>query len=110
MTMDISSIASSFSKSDRRNQTDVFNRAEFEEFIAALKESIDAAASAPDLNRAYLVAIDTIRSRLLSGKRLSCKMVRCRLIRRCQKTFVNQQSSHLPFAGHGHRFSFPRSA
>jgi hypothetical protein len=76
MTMDISSIASSFSKSDRGNQIDVFNRAEFEEFIAALKESIDAATSAPDLNRAYLAAIDTIRSRLLSGKRLSCKMVR----------------------------------
>jgi hypothetical protein len=70
--MDISSIASSFK---RNSQHDIFSKTEFEEFICALKESLDAATSANDLNRAYLLAIDTIRSRLLSGKRLTCKMV-----------------------------------
>jgi hypothetical protein len=71
--MDISSIASSFGR-DLRGE--LFTKTEFEEFISALKENLDAATSTADLNRAYLAAIDTIRSRLMSGKRLTCKMVR----------------------------------
>jgi hypothetical protein len=78
MTMDIVSIASSFAKDGRSkgsNERVMFARSEFEEFISALKESIDAAASHQEREAALLGAVDTIRSRLLSGKMLSCKMV-----------------------------------
>jgi hypothetical protein len=78
MTMDIVSIASSFAKDGRAtgsNELVMFARAEFEEFIAALKESIDSAASHQAREQALLAAVETIRSRLLSGKMLTCKMV-----------------------------------
>lgn len=78
MTMDIVSIASSFAKDGRAtgsNDLVMFARAEFEEFISALKGNIDAAASHQELEAALLGAVDTIRSRLLSGKMLSCRMV-----------------------------------
>ncbi len=76
--MDIVSIASSFAKDGRAtgsNDLVMFARSEFEEFISALKGSIDAAASHQELEAALLGAVDTIRSRLLSGKMLSCRMV-----------------------------------
>ena len=53
----------------------MFARSEFEEFIAALKESIDSAASHQAREQALLAAVETIRSRLLSGKMLTCRMV-----------------------------------
>jgi hypothetical protein len=81
--MDISSIASSFdagTKSGGGSQNTAFARTEFEEFLSALKEITDAATSPKSLDAAYLTAIDTIRSRLLSGRMVSCKMVRLRLM------------------------------
>jgi hypothetical protein len=78
MTMDIVSIASSFAKGRRSksgNEQAEFTRSEFEEFISALKQSIDAVSSHQETDAALLGAVDTIRSRLLSGKMLSCKMV-----------------------------------
>jgi hypothetical protein len=78
MTMDIVSIASSFAKDGRAtgsNELVIFARSEFEEFIAALKESIDSAASHLEREQALLAAVETIRSRLLSGKMLTCRMV-----------------------------------
>ena len=44
-------------------------------WLADMFESIDAAASHQEREAALLGAVDTIRSRLLSGKMLSCKMV-----------------------------------
>lgn len=80
--MDISSIASSFAKVDPLNGSDagqLFSRTEFEEFLVALKEILDAAPSVKELDRAYATAIDVLRSRLLSGRMISCKMVQLRL-------------------------------
>ena len=106
--MDISSIASSFANVDRLNGSDVgqlFSRTEFEEFLAALKEIIDAAPTVKELDRAYATAIDVLRSRLLSGRMISCKMVRLyfnspAIMHRFEVMFV---------AGHVHRGAVPRS-
>jgi hypothetical protein len=75
LTMDISSIASSFAQGGNTNSSAVFNRTESEEFLTALKEIIDSGVSQNQPDRAYVTAIDTLRSRLLSGRMLSCKMV-----------------------------------
>ncbi len=87
--MDISSIASSFEASKNSSgisQNTTFVRTEFEEFLAALKGIIDAATTPKALDVAYSTAIDTIRSRLLSGRMLSCKMVRLCFLRRENNT------------------------
>jgi hypothetical protein len=80
--MDIASIASSFgrsSSSSSRPGNQLFTRAEFEEFLSALKQNIDAATSIKEREHAHVATIDTVRSRLLSGKQLTCRMVRIRI-------------------------------
>ena len=77
MMMDIASIASSFaSDAPEKGRYEIFNRVEFEEFMSAVKKLLDSTVSAKELQHAYTEALNIIRSRLLSGKQLTCKMVR----------------------------------
>ena len=77
MMMDIASIASSFaSDAPEKGRYEIFNRVEFEEFMSAVKKLLDSTVSAKELQHAYTEALNIIRSRLLSGKQLTCRMVR----------------------------------
>ena len=78
LRMDVASIASSFGSEGDKGRYGLFNRVEFEEFAAALKALMDGASSGKELEHACREAIGIIRSRLLSGKQLTCKMVRLR--------------------------------
>ena len=95
MMMDIASIASSFaSDAPEKGRYEIFNRVEFEEFMSAVKKLLDSTVSAKDLQHAYTEALNIIRSRLLSGKQLTCKMVRAPISSTSCTCVTNHHRTH----------------